>query len=192
MIKLSDITKIISGTPRFRITKSNDAQSPIYVFYSQTDLSDDLVDLLTKDTDNKSIKTKDKVDTLCKGDIVFSLISGTASIVREKHEGYLYTQNYVKLIPNEMIDQQFLVYMLNQNKVVKKQLLKGLQGSDVLKYTLKQLKNLEMPLLPSLERQEAIGKIYFDQLRLQALKNRIANLETTILLDKIEGETKNE
>jgi restriction endonuclease S subunit len=192
MIRLSEIAEIISGTPQFRITKSSVAQVPEYIFYSQTDLSDNLVGLLTEDIDNKRVRTKDNVNTLCTGDVVFSLISGTAAIVREEHNGYLYTQNYVKLIPNETINPKFFVYLLNKNKVIKKQLLIGLQGSQVMKYTLKQLKELEIPLLPHLERQKVIGKIYFDQLRLQALKNRAVTMETKILFYKLEEEAKND
>jgi hypothetical protein len=66
----------------------------------------------------------------------------------------------------------------------------GLQGSQVLKYTLKQLKELEIPKLPSIEKQRIVGDVYFKQLRLQALRKRAANLETTILLSKLEEETK--
>lgn len=44
----------------------------------------------------KVIRTNDKVRILFDGDLVFSLISGKAGIVRKKHEGYLYTQNYIK------------------------------------------------------------------------------------------------
>ncbi|RBP65322.1 hypothetical protein DES36_10759 [Alkalibaculum bacchi] len=44
----------------------------------------------------------------------------------------------------------------------------GLQGSRVLKYTLKQVKELELPDLPAIEKQELIGELYFNQLRLEA------------------------
>ena len=55
----------------------------------------------------------------------------------------------------------------------------------VLKYTIKQLRELELPKLPSIEKQKIIGEVYFNQLRLQALRNRAASTETTIVLEKI-------
>lgn len=61
----------------------------------------------------------------------------------------------------------------------------GLQGSQVLKYTLKQVKELALPDLPTIEKQRVIGELYFNQLRLEALKSRAANLERTIVLEKL-------
>lgn len=187
MGKLSEVVEFVSGSPQFRITEVFDTNAPLYTYYGQLDLADDLVDIVSSNVDNKRVRTQDKVNTLCTGDVVFSLISGVSTIVRKAHEGYLYTQNYVKLIPNENVDPQYLVYLLNENKLMKKQFLRGLQGSQVLKYTLKQLKALRLPELPSIEKQQMIGQVYFNQLRLQALRNRVANAETTILLSKLEG-----
>ncbi|MBE5965609.1 MAG: restriction endonuclease subunit M [Lachnospiraceae bacterium] len=190
MGKLSGIVEFISGSPQFRITEVMDEQAPLYIFYSQTEIADDLAGIISSNSDNKQVRTNDKVNILCAGDVVFSLTSGTASIVRKEHEGYLYTQNYVKLIPNKNVAPRFLVYLLNEDRTIKKQFMMGLQGSQVLKYTLKQLKELEIPKLPSIEKQRIVGDVYFKQLRLQALRKRAANLETTILLSKLEEETK--
>lgn len=186
MRKLSDVAEFVSGTPQFRITEVSDVNAPLYTFYAQPDIDDDLVDIVSTNIYNKQVRTQDKVNTLNTGDVIFSLISGISTIVRKEHEGYLYTQNYVKLIPNENVDSKYLVYLLNEDKLIKKQFLMGLQGSQVLKYTLKQVKELELPELPSIEKQQIIGEVYFNQLRLQALRNRAANFETTILLAKLE------
>ena len=188
MNKLSGIIKFVSGSPQFRITENMDKHSPIYSIYSQTDLQDDLVGIDSIDVYNKKIRTWDRVNTVETSDVIFSLISGNAVIVRQEHDGYLYTQNYIKLIPEKNIDPQFLVYYLNENKKVRRQFQLGLQGSAVMKYTLKQLKEIEIPSLPPLSKQKIIGELYFKQLRVQALQNRVANLETTILLYKLEGE----
>ncbi|MBV4422383.1 restriction endonuclease subunit S [Clostridium tyrobutyricum] len=186
MKKLSKLVELVSGSPQFRITEVFDEKTPLFIYYSQTDLIDDLVGIISNDVDNKQVRTNDKVNTLCDGDVVFSLITGIATIVRKEHEGYLYTQNYVKLLPNHNIDSKFLVYLINEDKTIKKQFVLGLQGSQVLKYTLKQLKGLEIPKIPSIDKQKIIGQVYFDQLRLQALRNRAAELETKIILSKLE------
>lgn len=186
MKKLSETVEFVSGSPQFRITEVFDVNAPLYTYYGQSDLDDDLVDIVSSNVDSKQVRTQDKVNTLCTGDVVFSLISGTSTLVRKVHEGYLYTQNYVKLIPNENVDSKYLVYLLNEDKSIKKQFLMGLQGSQVLKYTLKQVKELELPELPSTRKQQMIGEVYFNQLRLQALRNRAANSETIIILAKLE------
>lgn len=186
MPRLNKYAEFISGTPQFRISENRDDRSPAYTFYSQTDLLDDLLDIESEAVDGKQVRTYDKVNTLSTGDVVFSLISGSASIVKEKHIGYLYTQNYIKLKLSDEIEPHFLVYLLNEDRTIKKQFQMGLQGSVIMKYTLKQLKNLRIPPLPSLDKQKIIGDIYAKQLRLQALRKRAANLESAILLHKLE------
>lgn len=192
MKRLDEVVKFVSGSPQFRIKEVFDENVPLYTYYGQSDMEDDLVGIDSQNNDNKQIRTFDKVNTLCHGDVVFSLISGKSTIVTEPHKGYLYTQNYVKLVTDDKIDAKYLVYLLNEDKLIKKQFQIGLQGSQVLKYTLKQVKELELPDLPDLEKQRIIGELYFNQLRLEALKNRAANSETTIVLEKLRGQVINE
>ena len=192
MEKLDHVVDFVSGSPQFRIKEVFDDKAPLYVYYGQQDIEDDLVGINSNSSDNKQVRTFDKVNTLCEGDIVFSLISGKSSIVGESHQGYLYTQNYIKLVPNVKVDPKYLVYLLNEDIYIKKQFQTGLQGSQVLKYTQKQVKELELPNLPVIEKQQIIGELYFSQLRLEALKNRVANSETTILLEKLREVSNNE
>ncbi|HEY2493724.1 MAG TPA: restriction endonuclease subunit M [Paenibacillus sp.] len=180
----------MSGSPQFRIKEVLDDKAPLYTYYGQQDIDDDLVGIDSDGSDGKRVRTFDKVSTLCQGDVVFSLISGKSTIVGVKHQGYLYTQNYVKLVPDEKVDSKYLVYLLNEDNFIKKQFQMGLQGSQVLKHTLKQVKELELPDLPTIEKQCIIGELYFNQLRLEALRNRMANLETAIVLEKL-GEVSN-
>lgn len=192
MKRLDSIVEFVSGSPQFRIIEVFDDKAPLYTYYGQQDIEDDLVGIDSNGSDSKQVRTLDKVSTLCQGDIVFSLISGKSTIVGVKHQGYLYTQNYVKLVTDEKIDSKYLVYLLNEDKFINKQFQMGLQGSQVLKYTLKQVKELELPDLPTIEKQCIIGELYFNQLRLEALKIRVANLETTIILEKLRGQSIND
>lgn len=185
MKKLEDIVEFVSGSPQFRIKAAPDDTAPLYTYYGQPDLEADLVGMDSNGVDRKQVRTLDKVNTLCQGDVVFSLISGKSTIVGLKHQGYLYTQNYVKLVAGNMIDSKYLVFLLNEDQSIGKQFQMGLQGSQVLKYTLKQVKELEVPDLPTIDKQRLIGELYFNQLRLEALRNRAANSETTIVLEKL-------
>jgi hypothetical protein len=186
MMRLDHIVQFISGSPQFRITEVKDIKAPLYTYYRQSEIENDLTGMDANADDRKQVRTFDQVNTLCQGDLVFSLISGKSTIVSARHEGYLYTQNYVKLITNENVDSKYLVYLLNEDKFIRKQLLLGLQGSQVLKYTLKQVKDLELFHLPTLGKQEVIGELYFNQLRSEALRNRITKLETLLLIERLE------
>ncbi|MHA0856332.1 restriction endonuclease subunit S domain-containing protein [Paenibacillus sp. CMAA1364] len=192
MIKLEKVVEFVSGSPQFRIKEALDDQAPLYTYYGQQDIEDDLISSGSNVSDGKQVRTFDKVSTLNQGDVVFSLISGRSTIVGMKHQGYLYTQNYAKLVVDVTMDSKYLVYLLNEDEFIKKQLQVGLQGSQVLKYTLKQVKELELPDVPIIEKQRMIGELYFNQLRLEALRNRVANLETTIVLEKLKGASRND
>ncbi|MDY4184172.1 MAG: restriction endonuclease subunit M [Candidatus Onthovivens sp.] len=185
-MKLSELVELVSGTPQFRIVEVSNPKAPVFTYYTQTDLNDDLVGIISSDVDNKQVRTNDKVSTLSSGDVLFSLITGKATIVRKEHEGYLYTQNYVKLLHGKDIDSKFLVYLMNESRAIRKQLMLGLQGSLVLKYTLTQLRDLEIKKIPSIDKQKIIGQVYFNQLRLKALRNRVTELEAKIRLAELE------
>ena len=185
MVSIKKIAKLISGTPQFRITEDGGDTAPTYVFYAQTDLEEDLRGLGSSDSARKQIKTFDKVKTAVKGDVVFSLLSGIAAIVRAEHQGYLLTQNYVVLTSSSEIDARYLVYLLNENRQVRHQLYMGQQGSATMKYTLSQLNDLKLPPLPPRAKQELIGDLYFNQLRLEALRKRASESETVLVLGKI-------
>lgn len=185
MMKLDEVVTLVSGSPQFRILEVSDLDAPLYTYFGQRDLEDDLVGIDSCCGDRRQARTFDGVNTLCQGDVVFSLISGKASLVSVNHEGYLFTQNYVKLVDDGKIDSKYLVYILNEDKVINNQLQMGLQGSQVLKYTLKQVKALELPVLPTMDKQRIIGKLYFNQLRLEALRTRVASMETTLLLARL-------
>ena len=82
------------------------------------------------------------------------------------------------------------MYLMNESRAIRKQLMLGLQGSLVLKYTLTQLRDLEIKKIPSIDRQKIIGQVYFNQLRLKALRNRVAELESKIRLAELEEVSK--
>lgn len=185
MKTLNELVSFSSGSPQFRITESLDRDAPCYRYYSQNDLRDDLSGLCSLDVLAKEVRTKDKVHTLAAGDVVFSLIAGKAAIVRSEHKGYLYTQNYIKLRPIAAMDAVFLTYLLNEDRFIQKQFFIGLQGSQVLKYTLQQLKGICVARLPSLDRQRQIGELYLQQLHLTALKKRAAKWEKIIFMAQL-------
>jgi Type I restriction modification DNA specificity domain. len=192
MEKLSNLIEFTSGSPQFRITESTNERAPTYHLYSQTDLLDDLVGATTVTAESKQIKTANIVSIVNTGDVIFSLISGTSAIVHPLHEGYLYTQNYIKLTPTKELAPNYLVYILNIDPTIKRQLITSLQGSQVLKYTLRQIKDLVIPDLPPLKQQKLIGNIYLKQLRLEALRKNVAILETKLVLQKLKEDINNE
>lgn len=185
-MKIIDCVEFEVGTPQFRIQESSDSKHiPTYYFYSQQEMEEDLLDIIQQDNSARKISTLDKVCTVEAGDVVFSLISGKATLVRKEHKGYLLTQNYVKMAPTNKIDKAFLIYLINEDKNIRKQFLSGMQGSIVIKYTIKQLKDIILPKLPSLKKQNLIGELYLSQLKYEALVNKREKTRTMLLLSKL-------
>jgi hypothetical protein len=182
---MTEIVELNSGTPQFRIKESPDSDAPAYFFFGQPEMEDDLAGVETHSGSRKQIRTSDNVSTLKSGDLVFSLISGKATIVRSSHNGYMYTQNYVKLVPTPALDAKYLVYMFNENTDIRRQLQSGQQGSVTLKFTIRQLSDLIFPTLPPIEKQRIIGELYFNQLKLAALKKRVAMTESILIREKL-------
>lgn len=185
MLRLYDLAEIESGTPQFRIKESLCKTAQTYSFYGQTNLEGDLTGISTPTEAGKQIRTEDNVATLHAGDLVFSLISGKAAIVGTEHSGYLLTQNYIRLDPSESVNAKYLAYLLNEDADIRRQLTLGQQGSSVMKFTVKQLSELEFSTLPSLEKQTLIGNLYFNGLKLESLKKQRASLETLLLKEMI-------
>ncbi|WP_081102739.1 restriction endonuclease subunit S [Streptococcus oralis] len=183
-IQLGDLVSFQVGFPQFRVKERPNGHR--YKIYNQLDLEDDLAGVSHKERESKELTTTDPLTQLRNGDLIFSLISGTAAIVSKEHEGYFYTQNYVVLEPSKELDKNFLLYLLNEDKAVKRQFLLGLQGSAVLKYTVKQLRELQLPRLESLERQRLIGMVYRKQEEVKALKIRQAEREYLLRMGELE------
>lgn len=67
MVKLSGVVEFVSGTPQFRITEVFDKDAPIYTYYSQHNMADDLVDLVSN-VDGKQVE-KELIQYITSGTI---------------------------------------------------------------------------------------------------------------------------
>lgn len=173
---IKDIFHSNTGVSQYRLEESTSNNAVLYTLYGQNELYEDLSGVPGDMSDRKQIRTEYKGSTLKVGDLIFSTISGMATLVTKDHEGYLFTQNYVRMEPlNTLIDKKFMAYLINENPKIKKQFKQNLQGSQVVRYSLSLLKEIQLPKLPSIETQRIMGDIYFKQLRLRALKQRVAD-----------------
>ncbi|GAA2868777.1 hypothetical protein [Lactobacillus intestinalis] len=185
-MKLEKLTTFVSGSPEFRIKESEDPSAPVYRIYDQNDFDSDFNQVEKSDNKSKTIKTEDQVVTTKKGDIIFSLLSGKATRVSSCHKNYLIPRNFIKLIPKSNLDSNYLVYVLNQSPYIRKQLFKNLQGTAIHLYRISELKQLDIGILPKIDKQILVGKIYFQAIHLKALKQKVADFEYQATLRTME------
>ena len=80
-----------------------------------------------------------------------------------------------------------MAYLINENQSIKRQFKQNLQGSQVIRYSLKLLKEIALPELPSIEIQRVIGDIYFKQLLLRSLRQRVAENTYRLSIALLQG-----
>lgn len=182
---LSNLAKIQSGSPQFRIKESNDASAIKYTMYDQNHLNADIeYDKYFKQLISKIVQTYDEVKVTKEGDLIFSLISGQASIISKRYVGLLVTQNYLIIQPNDNLKKEYLQFLLNEHKDIKKQVQILAQGSSVMKYTAEMVKKLRLSL-PSIEKQIIVGDTYTNLQRLESRKKRRRLLRRKIILSEL-------
>ena len=158
--------------------------------YGQNELYEDLYGVPGSMSDRKQIKVDGMGPGAIarEGDLLFSTISGEATIVSAEHDGYVFTQNYARMEPmSRSVDRKYMAYLINENQSIKRQFKQNLQGSQVIRYSLKLLKEIALPELPSIEIQRVIGDIYFKQLLLRSLRQRVAENTYRLSIAMLQG-----
>ena len=184
MKRLSEYVDLVSGSSRFRVDEDRLGQAPHYYVYNQN-IHEGVDSLEASDSEDNEISTHDELTLLGEGDLVFSLISGTANVVDAEHAGYYYTQNYVRLIPKNSLNKLYFMYLLNEDSSIRKQLSIGLQGTILTRYTVSQLHELEIKNLPDVKKQEAIGKVYKLQLKRREKVRQVEEKKNRVLLQAL-------
>ena len=189
---LASYARCTAGLPRLRVEAPG--RDEAYIFYTQSDLADGL----NGSADERATMRRNEVgdiEALQAGDVIYSLISGEASIVGTRQEGYAYTQNFVKIDIEDAdaLDAEYLVYLLNESAAIRRQLATGIQSSTlVVKYTVQQLRELKLPTLPDIGTQRRVGEIYFKRNRLAHLRKEAADAESELIRAKLREVTGDE
>src|SRR5699024_5217475 len=181
-MKLEDLVtvKVVKN-----ISRVNQEQGLVVDTYTYYNLIDDLVCLsLNPNGSNDSDDFSEQYNHLSKsGEVVFSIVSSKAAIVSDRNKGKIINQNFARLIiEHKQLDHSYLCYALNESHTMKKQMAISMQGSTVRKLTPAILKSLDMKL-PSMEKQERIGKAYLKLKKHQALARKQAELEEMLYLE---------
>ena len=174
-MQLDDLVTMKTGVNQLRLKDSS------VDLYGYQDLVADLGRSVAQ-SETAEAAASEKSYQVVVGDIVFSTLQNTASIVTAETAGKVLTQNFVRWrIKHHQIDPRYLCYCVNQTDVVKRQLARFLEGSHVAnKLSLKTLRTLEIPVPPR-EEQDLWGRLYFNLQRQATLQERLVALQTQLL-----------
>lgn len=205
-MKLDDLVEIRVGQNASRLQehmgKLLTQQSRMY---TNEDLVDDLKENITEIPANVLIRNRNELNQindvkvhdvkdryqLFQGDVVYSFVSSTASVVSYQNNQKVFNQNLAKLsMLTDKVDPYYLCYFLNESTIVEKQMATLMQGSVIRKLTPAILRAIQIQL-PSMIKQRVIGKAYFELNRYYYLTTKENALKKIIMLDaikKIEAE----
>lgn len=122
--------------------------------------------LMTEPTDGGG----DETSKLTKGDVVVSFLMQRVAVASVFSEGKEISQNYGRIqMDKTILLPQFLVFLLNDDELLRRQSNRLIQGSSVQsRWTASQLYTMEVSL-PSLDQQQKIGDAYLLGKRLSVL-----------------------
>ncbi|WP_067558301.1 hypothetical protein [Faecalibaculum rodentium] len=174
-----------SGLPLQRFQHLTDGV--VKPVYTQEQFAADLTGEQIEEAAQPMISFPEDVWTIQTGDVVYSQSSQTASPVSEGSGGCIISQNYLVLRPESVLDPGYLVYLLNEGSGIRKQLASRLQGNQLQRVTVKDLESLQLPPLPKMEVQKAIGEVYLWQKRLTFLREKSIQNREKLVMASLKG-----
>lgn len=182
IFSLREIAKINVGKNFFRDNKSVDEN---YI-YTHINFNDDYNRIEKKSdinylTDNQENKLKSN-------DLVFNLMTKKAALVSKENGNKIISQNFAVIYP-EKINKYYLLYLLNEDLIVRREINSLVEGSFNQRISLKNLNELSIKIT-SEEKQEKIGLLYIEMM---IQKNKLLQQATLIekatitILNKIKG-----
>ncbi|MEK3980629.1 hypothetical protein MKY37_16505 [Psychrobacillus sp. FSL K6-2836] len=108
--------------------------------------------------------------------VVVNLISQKAVAIRAEHSGLLIPSNFVVIEGKGHFSPLYFEWYFNEHPFCRKQLLIARQGTSISPLSIQMLRELEI-VMPPLDKQELIGKMYRGVKKKQALQMEQKQLE---------------
>lgn len=126
---------------------------------------------------NSLLTSSENQFALRQGDIVINNSLSLAAIVGQNNAGKVLSLNFTKAeFNNDLLDSRFFLYLLNENKNVKRQKERELRGTGAIqRIPIRALGQIVIPIIP-LPEQQKIGKIYTETLKLRGKLSKYGNL----------------
>lgn len=182
MVRLQDVATVTQGTVLSRVeTSPEDKMAQVINLYTMKDMNESLGMDYRGDSErvisipietNKLSKLKLASEKM----VVVNLISQKAVAIRAQHNGLLIPSNFVIIEGKEHLAPLYFEWYFNEHPFCRKQLLIARQGTSISPLSIQMLRELEI-VMPPVEKQELIGKMYRGIKKKQTLQMEQKQLE---------------
>ena len=162
------ISEIVKAKTGINLTRDA-AKYPDSLLYSTADMEDDL---FQKDSDASISLGNAFQETLKEGDLVLGLVNHRAAVVGHRNAGKILKNQFAKCeYDSSSLDPWYFCYYINESEEFRVMLATKLNGSTIKQMTLSSLANL-LIVVPQIETQQKIGRLYRSLCRLEYLMKR--------------------
>lgn len=197
MLKVADIGNVIHGVTISRIEPKALEESETYKLFTIQELNEEMSMHPNKIEDKEIEVSKERFDSLYLAKdnmVIIGLTSFKAIAVTHKQVGKVISSNFAFIdLDVNKVEPAYFSWYFNEHSNIEKQLQIAMQGTIIRALSVQMLRELEI-ILPPLDVQKAIGKVYALKKRKEKLlyeKNILEEqLYNGIILRKLKEENK--
>lgn len=163
MLKISDIGNVIHGVTLSRIEPKTLEESETYKLFTIQELNEEISMFPSKTEDKEIEVSKERFDSmyLAKDNmVIIGLTSFKSIVVTQKQIGKVIPSNFVFIeLDKNKVNPAYFSWYFNEHSNIEKQLQIAMQGTIIRALSVQMLRELEI-ILPPLDVQKAVGKVY--------------------------------
>ena len=200
MVRLQDVATVTQGAFLSRVeTNPENKGAQVVNLYTMKEMNESLGLDYRGDNDRVTaipieVARLSKLKLASEKMVVLNLISNKAVAIQKEHAGLLIPSNFVVIEWKEHFSPLYFEWYFNEHPTCRKQLLIARQGTSISALSIQMLRELEI-VMPPVDKQELIGKMYKGLKKKQALQMEYKQLEEQFMnytIIKAIGDTNND
>ena len=200
MVRLQDVATVTQGAFLSRVeTNPENKGAQVVNLYTMKEMNESLGLDYRGDNDRVTaipieVARLSKLKLASEKMVVVNLISNKAVAIQKEHTGLLIPSNFVVIEWKEHFSPLYFEWYFNEHPTCRKQLLIARQGTSISALSIQMLRELEI-VMPPVDKQELIGKMYKGLKKKQALQMEYKQLEEQFMnytIIKAIGDTNND
>lgn len=191
IVKLEEISEIVQGAIYTRIKPSSDIDECTKLdTISMQELNCTVGNSLSYDKQESKVLNSKMASCIFtkENDVLIGLTMQKAMVITSERSGKLALSNFavIRIHNKNMIDPNYLCWLINENSYFKKIIDQSSQGTSYVSIvSIATLRNLEIPII-EIEKQRKIGKLYQLSIERRKVGKKLEELKDNLLMLNIE------